>query len=141
MDTFGMKLWPCIQTISQKRSIPMAGTTLNPLGKLFPGVAIVLCFLHSVLDIQQRCRKTKTLWRKLTVGSGMSTQPRVSSILPNAYAIEGVGAKNVKQPSTQRLLNLKENPGSSQVAHDYPKGARTSNMLNRLMNHQDRLLL
>lgn len=34
--------------------------------QLFPGIAIILCFLHSVLDIQQRCRKTKGLWRKLT---------------------------------------------------------------------------
>jgi hypothetical protein len=33
---------------------------------LFPSIAIVLCFLHTVLDIQQRCRRTKTLWQKLT---------------------------------------------------------------------------
>lgn len=33
---------------------------------LFPGIAIILCFLHSVLDIQQRCRKTKPIWKKLT---------------------------------------------------------------------------
>ena len=32
---------------------------------LFPGIAIILCFLHSVLDIQQRCRKTKTYLEKV----------------------------------------------------------------------------
>ncbi len=34
--------------------------------QLFPGLAIILCFLHSVLDIQKRCRKDKALWKKLT---------------------------------------------------------------------------
>lgn len=33
---------------------------------LFPGITIVLCFLHVVLDIQQRCRRTKPLFSKLT---------------------------------------------------------------------------
>jgi hypothetical protein len=31
---------------------------------LFPRIALVLCFLHSVLDIQKRCRRNKSLWKK-----------------------------------------------------------------------------
>lgn len=32
---------------------------------LFPGIEIVLCSLHVVLDKQKRCRRTKTLFQKL----------------------------------------------------------------------------
>ena len=49
--------------------------------------------------------------------------------------------RHVKQRSVlQRLLNLKGKSPQFQVAYDYPDAARTSNMLDRLMNHQDRLL-
>lgn len=36
------------------------------LQQLFPGIAVILCFLHSILDIQNRCRKNKALWKKVT---------------------------------------------------------------------------
>jgi hypothetical protein len=35
---------------------------------------------------------------------------------------------------------LKGKSQQFQVAYDYPEAARTSNMIDRLMNHQDRLL-
>jgi len=64
--------------------------------------------------------------RKLTV-SGMSTKPRVNSILPNAYGLREWAQKTVKQPSIlKRLLNLKGKSQQFQVAYDYPEGARTS---------------
>ncbi len=34
--------------------------------KLFPGIQIVLCFLHAVLGIQQRCRRATALFQKVT---------------------------------------------------------------------------
>ncbi|CAA9317416.1 hypothetical protein AVDCRST_MAG94-1287 [uncultured Leptolyngbya sp.] len=109
---------------------------------LFPGVAIILCFLHSVLAIQQRCRKTKTLWRKLTGRLWhVYKAPSKQHFTQRLRRLREWAQKTVKQPSIlKRLLNLKGKSQQFQVAYDYPEGARTSNMLDRLMNYQDRLL-
>ena len=40
----------------------------------------------------------------------------------------------------QKLLNLRTKSAKFQIAYDYPNAYRTSNMLDRLMNYQDRLL-
>jgi hypothetical protein len=49
--------------------------------------------------------------------------------------------RTVKQPSLQKkLAKMKGKSKQFQVAYDYPEAARTSNMLDRLMNYQDRLL-
>ncbi len=110
---------------------------------LFPGIAIVLCFLHSVLDIQQRCRKTKPLWQKLTgrlwhiykAPSKRHFAQRLRRL--GEWAAKG----NVKQKTIcQRVLNLKGKSQQFQVAYDHPEAARTSNRLDRLMNYQERLL-
>ena len=111
--------------------------------QLFPRIAIVLCFLHSVLDIQKRCRKTKTLWKKLT--GRLWHVYKASSKRHFAQRLRRLrewAQRHVKQRSVlQRLLNLQGKKSQQfQVAYDYPDAARTSNMLDRLMNYQDRLL-
>ncbi len=97
----------------------------------------------SVLDIQQRCRKTKALWQQLTgrlwhvykAPSKRHFAQRLRRL--GEWAIKG----RVKQKTIlQRLLNLKGKSAQFQVAYDHPDAARTSNMLARLMNYQDRLL-
>lgn len=110
--------------------------------QLFPGIAIILCFLHSVLDIQQRCRKTKGLWRKLTGRLWhIYKAPSKRHFAQRLRRLRQWAQRNVKQPSIlKRLLNLKGKSQQFQVAYDYPKASRTSNMLDRLMNYQDRLL-
>lgn len=61
--------------------------------------------------------------------------------LTTGFYLREWAQKNVKQPSIlKRLLNLKGKSQQFLVAYDYPKGARTSNMLDRLMNYQERLL-
>ncbi len=109
---------------------------------LFPRIAIILCFLHTVLDIQQRCRKTKTLWRKLTGRLWhIYKAPSKQHFAQRLRRLREWAQKTVKQPSIlKRLLNLKGKSQLFQVAYDYPEGARTSNMLDRLMNYQERLL-
>lgn len=109
---------------------------------LFPSIAIILCFLHCVLDIQQRCRKTKVLWRKLT---GRLWQiykaPSKQHFAQRLRRMREWAQRTVKQPSLlKRLVNLKGKSHQFQVAYDYPNASRTSNMLDRLMNYQDRLL-
>lgn len=109
---------------------------------LFPGIAIILCFLHSVLDIQQRCRKTKTIWKKLTGKLWhLYKAPGKRHFAQRLRRLREWAQRKVKQPSIlQKLVNLKGKSKQFQVAYDYPEAARTSNRLDRLMNYQDRLL-
>ncbi len=109
---------------------------------LFPGVTIILCFLHLVLDIQQRCRRTKALWQKLT-GKLWSvykatTKRHFAQRLRRLreWAATHVNHKTVRQ----KLLNLRSKSAQFQMAYDFPNAYRTSNTLDRLMNYQDRLL-
>lgn len=109
---------------------------------LFPGIAIVLCFLHTVLDIQQRCRRTKALWQKLTGKLWHVYQaPSKRQFAQRLRRLSEWAEAKVKQKTVrQKLLNLKAKSTQFQVAYDFPEAPRTSNMLDRLMNYQDRLL-
>jgi len=109
---------------------------------LFPRIAIILCFLHSVLDIQQRCRKIKALWQKLTGRLWhVYKAPSKRHFAQRLRRLREWAQRKVKQPSLlQKLVNLKGKSQQFQVAYDYREAARTSNMLDRLMNDQDRLL-
>jgi hypothetical protein len=109
---------------------------------LFPGIAIILCFLHSVLDIQQRCRRNPTIRRKLTGRLWHLYQaPSKLHFAQRLRRLRQWTRRNVKQPSIlKRLLNLKAKSRQFQVAYDHPEAPRTSNQVDRLMNYQDRLL-
>jgi hypothetical protein len=94
---------------------------------LFPRIAIVLCFLHTVLDIQQRCRKTKALWQKLTGRLWhVYTAPSKRHFAQRLRQLRQWAQGKVKQPSLLRkLVNLKGKSKQFQVAYDYPEAART----------------
>jgi len=109
---------------------------------LFPGITIVLCFLHVVLDIQQRCRRIKPLWQKLT-GRLWHVYKAATKrqFAQRLRRLREWATTNVKQKTVrQKLLNLRTKSAKFQVAYDYPNAYRTSNALDRLMNYQDRLL-
>jgi hypothetical protein len=40
--------------------------TQNAWKQLFPGIRLILCFLHAVLGIQQRCRRRGTVFQTVT---------------------------------------------------------------------------
>ena len=109
---------------------------------LFPDITIVLCFLHVVLDIQQRCRRTKPLWQKLTGRLWhvykAATKRHFAQRLRRLREWADV---KVKQKTVRhKLLNLRAKSAKFQVAYDHLNAHLTSNMLDRLMNYQDRLL-
>lgn len=112
------------------------------LKTLFPGIALILCFLHTVLDIQKRCRRDKGLWKKLTGRLWhVYNAPSKRHFAQRLRRLRAWANRTVKQPSIlKRLAKLKGKSKQFQVAYDYPEAARTSNMLDRLMNYQDRLL-
>jgi len=109
---------------------------------LFPGIEIVLCFLHVVLDIQQRCRRTKTLFQKLT-GKLWHVYKAATKrqFAQRLRRLQDWAAAFVEHKTVRRkLLKLRTKAAKFQVAYDHPDAYRTSNALDRLMNYQDRLL-
>ena len=109
---------------------------------LFPTVCIILCFLHSVLKIAERCvrdRETRKLvldrvWEAYDSFTRAQFSQRLRRLREwaTAHLPEGV----------VRLMVLKLCGKGPQFARAYrfPGAHRTSNALDRLMNHQDRRL-
>jgi hypothetical protein len=109
---------------------------------LFPSVTIVLCFLHSVIKMRDKCRRDASV-RK--------------AVLDRAWAVYRAATR---AEFSQRLRRLREwaeatlEPGSVRdrvlracakgprfaVAYEHPGAARTSNAVDRLMDYQDRVL-
>ena len=109
---------------------------------LFPGITIVLCFLHAVLNIQRCCRTlpkvfsqvTRQLWELYQA----KTKPQFSERLEqlSRWASEQMLPESIQDKLSQFASKAEQ----FQVAFDVPNAHRTSNMIDRLMNYQDRLL-
>ena len=87
---------------------------------LFPGIAVILCFLHAFLNIRDRCKHHKELLR---------------SISERAWDI--YHAETVVQFS-QRIRRLRQWPALSRLikkAFSHPQAYRTSNALDLLINY------
>lgn len=107
-----------------------------------PGIRVVLCFLHVVLDIQQRCCRTKPWFRKLTGKLWQvyqsTTKRQFAQRLRRLREWSDVKVK--QKPVRQQLLNLRAKSAKFPVVYAHPNAERTSNSLDRLSNYQDRLL-
>lgn len=108
----------------------------------FPSVTVVLCFLHSVIKMRDKCRKDARLR---------------SDVLDRAWAVYRAATR---AEFSQRLRRLREwaeaklERGSVRavvlracakgprfaIAYAHPGAARTSNAVDRLMDYQDRVL-
>ena len=109
---------------------------------LFPTVCIMLCFLHSVLKIAERCgrdRTTRTLgldrvWAVYASCTRAQFSQRLRRL--RAWATAGLPEGALRQMVLKRC-----GKGPQFVrASRFPGAHRTSNALDRLMNHQDRRL-
>jgi hypothetical protein len=110
--------------------------------RLFPTVCIILCFLHSVLKIAERCgrdRATRTLvldrvWEVDDSLSRAQCSQRLRRLREwaNARLPEGALRQTV-------LTRCGKGPQFAR-AYRFPGAHRTSNALDRLMDHQDRRL-
>src|SRR6266567_2772217 len=110
--------------------------------RLFPTVCIILCFLHSVLKIAERCGRDRAM-RRLILGRVWAvydacTRAQFSQRLRRLREWATVGLPE----GTLRQMVLKLCGKGPQFARAYrfPGAHRTSNALDRLMNHQDRRL-
>jgi len=110
--------------------------------RLFPTGGILLCFLHSVLKIAERCgrdRATRTLvldrvWAVYDSCTRAQCSQRLRRLREWATAGLPEGALR------QMVLTLCGKGPQFARAYRFPGAHRTSNALDRLMNHQDRRL-
>jgi hypothetical protein len=109
---------------------------------LFPNVTPILCFLHTVLAIGQRCRSQVTLLKTLmdklwNIYHAVSAAEFMERLrLLQVWAI----GQTLPDFILTKILNLAVKASQFTVAYDFPEAHRTSNMLDRLMNYQNRIL-
>lgn len=125
----------------QPRSVCTDGwaATRDAWRRLFPDITIILCYLHSVLKIAARCRgelRQKVLarvWEAYKAKTKRSFSQRVRRLEAWARAqLSGAVAEMVVKLCRRRQQFT--------PAYDCPSAARTSNGVDRLLNHLDRLL-
>jgi hypothetical protein len=107
--------------------------------QLFPGLSLILCFLHGVLKITERCR-------------GLLRQEVLDRVWPSYQAetrrqssqrfrrLGEWAARSLSGPVLEMVEKLCANRERYQIAYQIPKAYRTTNAVDRLMNQQDRLL-
>jgi hypothetical protein len=110
--------------------------------RLFPGITLMLCFLHTVLGIQQHCRRDELLYRQVTE----KLWELFHSLTPRHFAqrlrrLHEWASTQVKHEIVlKKLVALKTKATQFRLTFEFPQAYRTSNQVDRLMNYQDRLL-
>ncbi len=107
---------------------------------LFPAVTLVLCFLHITLKLRDRCRgvlRTEVLDRAWHIYE--AADKRRFSQRARRFK-EWARKKIVSVPLVEVATKLQARTSQYLTAFDYPEVHRTSNMVDRLMNYQDRKL-
>jgi hypothetical protein len=107
---------------------------------LFPTVSLVLCFLHSIIKLRDRCRhkvRTEVLERAWHI-YGAETK---RSFAQRARRFGEWAVKHLTSPPLLEVAaRVRDRVAQYLTAYDHPAAHRTSNMVDRLMNYQDRKL-
>jgi hypothetical protein len=107
--------------------------------QLFPTVALILCYLHGVIKIRDRCRGElrrrvlNRVWRCYEAVSVRQFRQRLRRL--HEWA-----TRSLTGPLQQMVVKLWEQGAQYKVAYAHPEGHRTSNAVDRLMRQQERLL-
>jgi hypothetical protein len=110
--------------------------------RIFPTVQVILCFLHTVLGIQRLCRRDPVLFSTLT----RKLWHLYNSLNRSEFAqrlrrfLEWAAKQDLPEPIRLKLLSLKAKAPLFKVAFEVPDAYRTSTVVDRLMNFQDRML-
>jgi len=110
--------------------------------KLFPTVTLVLCFLHAVLKVQKGSPSYRNLRNKLKAQLWKAYKASNAAEFLQGLRLALIWSKkHIRRKRTlQKLRQLCRRAAQFKVAYQFPHAHRTSNMVDRLMNHQDRLL-
>lgn len=109
---------------------------------LFPTVTLVLCFLHAVLKVQKGSPTYRNLRTKLKGMLWKAYQANTATEFLKGLRLALIWSKkHIRRKRTlQKVRKLCCRAAQFKVAYQFSQAHRTSNMLDRLMNHQDRLL-
>jgi len=125
----------------QPRSVCTDGwhATREAWRRLFPTITLVLCFLHSVLKIQDRCTGAlrhhvlERVWHVYQATTKRQFAQRLRRLAEwTPTHLSGAVAAMV--------LKLCHHRADFTPAYDCPQAHRTSNAVDRLLNYQDRVL-
>jgi hypothetical protein len=107
--------------------------------RLFPQLTLVLCFLHSILKIKERCRgalRRQVLDRAWHVYQG-ATQGQFSQRLRRLSEWTGTTLDGAVAETVNKLCQRR---ADFTPAYACPQAARTTNAVDRVLNHLDRAL-
>lgn len=107
--------------------------------RLFPTITLVLCFLHSVLKIMDRCRGElryqvlERTWRVYQAKTKRQFAQRLRRLAEWTH-------RHLSGAVAEMVLKMCRRRADFTPAYDCPQAHRTSNAVDRLLNYQDRLL-
>jgi len=108
--------------------------------QLFASITLILCFLHAVLKIKDRCKgalRQQVLDKAWHVYEA-TTQNQFAQRLRRLR--EWAQAHLSEGPLQEAVLKVCEQKTRFRPAYEFPEAARTSNGVDRLMNYLDRVL-
>lgn len=117
-------------------------STIQSWLTLFPSITIILCFLHSWLKIQDRCKRVKDIFPliKEKVWHIYHSSSR-SQFAQRIRRFRDWSISTVKNDIVlSKILELCSNSPKFSLTFEHPAAYRTSASLDRLMNYQDRVL-
>jgi hypothetical protein len=109
--------------------------------KLFPTVTVILCFLHAFLKIKDRCRRSKDLLKMIgeKVWNAYHSE-NMAQFSQRIRRLKEWALNSEDGPVKKAVLKLCRNAPKFKAGLENPGAHRTSNMVDRLMNYQDRVL-
>jgi hypothetical protein len=112
--------------------------TRKAFAVLFPGIVVILCFLHGFLKIRDRCRKARELHRRVWDVYRAATAEEFRRRMDEFQ--QWCGTQTWTVPVQEMLKKLWAKTEAYAVAYDQPGCHRTSNAVDRPMNRLCRLM-
>ncbi len=105
-------------------------------------MTLVLCFLHAVQKVQKGSPSYRNLRQKLKPKLGKAYQANTAAEFLKRLRLALIWSKkHIRRKRTlSKIRKLCRRAAQFKIAYQFPMAHRTSNMVDRLMNHQDRLL-
>ena len=109
---------------------------------LFPQVTILLCFLHAFLKLRRRAKRLKADWTTLRkkLWTAYRAKKRAAFSQRLRRTNEWVGQHISLDSVRGAMSRIAANVARYSKAYHHPQAPRTTNMVDRLMNYQDRIL-
>lgn len=125
----------------QPRSLCTDGfqATRQAWRQLFPKLTLVLCFLHSILKIKERCRGAL---RKQILDRAWKVYEAVTKgeFAQRSRRLREWTQRHLSGAPAEMVEKLCRRRADFTLAYDCPQAARTTNAVDRLMGHLDRML-